>query len=126
VIVPPAPPASVPQEKVPFDQRSFSVEELHDVSDAPKRDARVRPPVEEALVKERRLVVSEDAVVVAKVEVPKTERRPEDERLDDWRLLDTVRLVADALASVVCPPTESVEERDAVPPVIVPRLAMVE
>ena len=35
VMVPPDPPASVPQVKVPFDQRSFSVEELHAVRLAP-------------------------------------------------------------------------------------------
>ena len=35
VMVPPAPPASTPQTKVPFDQRSFSVEELHAVRLAP-------------------------------------------------------------------------------------------
>ncbi len=35
VIDPPAPPASVPQEKVPLDQRSFSVELLHAVRLAP-------------------------------------------------------------------------------------------
>ncbi len=35
LIVPPAPPASVPQVKVPFTQRSFSVEELQDVRLAP-------------------------------------------------------------------------------------------
>ena len=35
VIVPPAPPASTPQENVPFAQRSFSVELLHADSDAP-------------------------------------------------------------------------------------------
>jgi hypothetical protein len=51
VMVPPAPPASVPQVKVPFDQRSFSVDALHEVRLAPKSDAKVSPPVEEALVK---------------------------------------------------------------------------
>ena len=51
VIVPPAPPASVPQVNVPLDQRSFSVELLQAVRLAPKRDARVRPPVEEAFWK---------------------------------------------------------------------------
>jgi hypothetical protein len=35
VIVPPAPPASVPHTNVPFDQSSFSVDELHDVKLAP-------------------------------------------------------------------------------------------
>ena len=35
VIVPPAPPASVPHTNVPFDQRSFSVDALHDVKLAP-------------------------------------------------------------------------------------------
>jgi hypothetical protein len=49
VILPPAPPASVPQEKVPPDQRSFSVDGLQAESEAPKRVARVSPPVEEAL-----------------------------------------------------------------------------
>lgn len=51
MIVPPAPPASVPQVKVPFDHRSFSVELLHAVSPAPKSEAIVSPPVEDALVK---------------------------------------------------------------------------
>ena len=37
VIVPPAPPASVPQKNAPFAQRSFSVELLQEESDAPKR-----------------------------------------------------------------------------------------
>ena len=50
VIVPPAPPASVPQTNVPPDQRSFSVDVLHAVRLAPKREA----------------MVSADAVVVAK------------------------------------------------------------
>jgi len=50
VIVPPAPPASVPHKNDPPNQRSFSVDALHAERDAPKRDARV----------------SEDAVVVAK------------------------------------------------------------
>ena len=50
-IVPPAPPASVPQEKTPFDQRSFSVAELHAERLAPKSEAKVRPPVDEALPK---------------------------------------------------------------------------
>jgi hypothetical protein len=57
-IVPPAPPASVPQLNVPFAQRSFSVAELHTERLAPKSDASVRPPVDEALLKYRVLVVS--------------------------------------------------------------------
>jgi hypothetical protein len=72
VIVPPAPPASVPQVKVPFDQRSFSVDELHAVKLAPNNDASVSPPVDDALVK-----VRVDTVVVAKVEVPVTAKSPE-------------------------------------------------
>ena len=76
VIVPPAPPASVPQVKVPFAQRSFSVEALHSESDAPKSDATVSPPVEEAERKESVFVVSEVTVVVAKVEVPCTLKSP--------------------------------------------------
>lgn len=51
VIVPPAPPASVPQVNVPLAQRSFSVDVLHAVKLAPKRDVRVRPPVLDALLK---------------------------------------------------------------------------
>ena len=51
VIVPPAPPASVPHVNIPPDQRSFSVEALQTVRLAPKRDARVSPPVEDALLK---------------------------------------------------------------------------
>ena len=50
VIVPPAPPASVPQVNVPPVQRSFSVDALHDVRLAPKSAASV----------------SDDAVVVAR------------------------------------------------------------
>ncbi len=77
VMVPPAPPASVPQVNVPLAQRSFSVEALQAESDAPKREASVRPPVEEALRNERAPVVRESevrevAVVVARVEVPCT------------------------------------------------------
>ena len=51
VIVPPAPPASTPQENVPLDQRSFSVATLQFERLAPKSDARVSPPVLDALVK---------------------------------------------------------------------------
>ena len=51
VIVPPDPPASVPQEKVPLAQRSFSVDVLQAERLAPKSDARVRPPVLDALLK---------------------------------------------------------------------------
>ncbi len=108
VIVPPAPPASTPQVNVPFAQRSFSVEELQALRLAPNSEARVSPPVEEALVKVRLedwrlLEVRLVTVVVASVDVPSTERR-----LDDRRLPDTERLVADALASVDCPVTSSV------------------
>jgi hypothetical protein len=51
VIVPPAPPASTPQVNVPLAQRSFSVDELQDVKLAPKSEASVSPPVDEAFVK---------------------------------------------------------------------------
>jgi hypothetical protein len=51
VMVPPAPPASTPQVKVPLAQRSFSVAVLQEVRLAPKSEARVRPPVEDAAVK---------------------------------------------------------------------------
>lgn len=51
VIVPPDPPASVPQVNVPLAQRSFSVEELQAVKLAPNSEARVRPPVLDALLK---------------------------------------------------------------------------
>lgn len=51
VIVPPAPPASVPQVNVPLAQRSFSVDVLQAVRLAPKSEARVRPPVLDALLK---------------------------------------------------------------------------
>ena len=51
VIVPPAPPASVPQKNAPPVHMSFSVDALQDESDAPKRAARVSPPVEDALPK---------------------------------------------------------------------------
>ncbi|MEN9552225.1 MAG: hypothetical protein RI935_602 [Candidatus Parcubacteria bacterium] len=105
VIVPPTPPASTPQVNVPLDQRSFSVDVLHAVKLAPKSDARVRPPVEDAFRKERPLVVREDAVVVASVDVPSTLKRP-----------DVERLVVDALVKVVFPVTLSVEEKDPVVP----------
>jgi hypothetical protein len=49
VIDPPAPPASVPQKNAPLAQRSFSVAVLQAERDAPKRDVRVSPPVEDAL-----------------------------------------------------------------------------
>ncbi len=115
VIVPPDPPASTPQVKVPLAQRSFSVDVLQDVKLAPKRDARVRPPVEDALPKVRPVVVREDAVVVARVEVPKTESR-----LLDIRLLDMDRFVAEALERVVFPVTLRVEEKDPVVPMSAP------
>ena len=51
VIVPPAPPASVPQKKLPPFHRSFSVEALQEERDAPKREASERDPVEVALPK---------------------------------------------------------------------------
>ncbi len=51
VMVPPAPPASTPQVKVPLAQRSFSVEVLQAERDAPNSDATVRPPVDDAAVK---------------------------------------------------------------------------
>ena len=78
-ILPPAPPASTPQENVPLAQRSFSVEVLHDVRLAPKREASVSPPVEEALPKDktldvRLLDVREDTVVVARDDVADTVR----------------------------------------------------
>lgn len=120
MIVPPDPPASVPQVKVPLAQRSFSVDVLQALRLAPKSDARVRPPVEDALMKERLLDVRLDTVVVASVDVPRTVRRPEDERLDDWRAPDTVSEVALALASVVCPVTLSVEENVPVVPMSAP------
>ena len=83
-ILPPAPPASTPQENVPLAQRSFSVEVLHDVRLAPKREASVSPPVEEALPNERLVVVAsvdvivpvtvaDDMVVVARVVVPRAD-----------------------------------------------------
>lgn len=51
---------------------------LHDDNPAPKSDARVRPPVDDALVNKsapvvRLLEVSDVAVVVASVDVPETE-----------------------------------------------------
>jgi hypothetical protein len=66
VIDPPAPPASTPQKNVPPFQRSFSVELLQDERLAPKSVARVRPPVDDALMKERLLVVREVADIVAR------------------------------------------------------------
>lgn len=63
------------------------MEALQLESDAPKRDARVSPPVEEALVKfkmfvVRLLEVREDTVVVAKEEVPEILKRTDDRLLD--------------------------------------------
>jgi hypothetical protein len=91
------------------------VEVLHAVKLAPNRDARVRPPVEEALRKKRELDVRLDTVVVAKVEVPKTESR-----LLVTRLLDMDRFVAEALERVVFPVTFKVEEKDPVVPMSAP------
>lgn len=102
VIDPPAPPASVPQVNVPLAQRSFSVDVLHAVKLAPKSDARVRPPVLDALPKVSDVDVREDTVVVAKVEVPRTVRR-----LLESKLSDIDRFVAEALAKVDCPVTLS-------------------
>lgn len=109
VMVPPAPPASTPQVKVPFAQRSFSVEVLQAERDAPKRDATVRPPVEDAAVKERLVAVSEEAVVVAKVVVPRTLKRSE-----------VVKLEVEAFVSVVFPVTLRVEEKLPVDPTSAP------
>jgi hypothetical protein len=71
---------------------SLSVDALHDVRLAPKREARVSPPVDEAFVNERK---------------------------------EEVRLVAVVVARVLVPSTERVEEKEAVVPVIAPRLATV-
>ena len=46
---------------------SLSVEALQEVKLAPKRDARVRPPVDEALVKLRDVALSADDVALVKV-----------------------------------------------------------
>lgn len=88
---------------------------LHAARLAPKSDARVRPPVEDALPKVRPVVVREDAVVVARVEVPKTESR-----LLVTRLLDMDRFVAEALERVVFPATFKVEENVPVEPMSAP------
>ncbi len=114
VIVPPDPPASVPQVNVPLAQRSFSVDELQAVRLAPNSEARVSPPVEEALVntrlEDRRLLeVRLDTVVVASVVVPNTLKRPL-----------VVTLVVDALARVVSPVTFSVDENVPVVPMRAP------
>jgi hypothetical protein len=99
-ILPPAPPASTPQENVPFAQRSFSVDVLHAVRFAPKSDARVSPPVEEALPKERLVVVASEEVMVP----------------------ETVSDVAVVVARVEVPEIERVEEKSPVVPLIAPRL----
>jgi hypothetical protein len=109
VIVPPAPPASTPQVNVPFAQRSFSVDVLQALRLAPKRDARVSPPVLDALENESEVTVREDAVVVARVVVPSTLKRR-----------DVVRLVVEALVSVVSPVTLSVEEKEPAVPMSAP------
>ena len=121
VIVPPAPPASTTQENVPPDHRSFSVDVLQVLKLAPKRDARVSPPVEDALPKMR--LVAERLVVEAFTSVvcPVTPSAP-----PRTVFPDTVRLVLDVLPSVVLPVTLSVEENTPVVPVIAPRLAIVE
>lgn len=51
VMLPPAPPASVPQVNVPLAQRSFSVEVLQALRLAPKSEAILSAPVPVALVK---------------------------------------------------------------------------
>jgi hypothetical protein len=129
VIVPPAPPASVPQVNVPFDQRSFSVDALHAESDAPKRAARVRPPVEEALTKERALVVRPVVEALPSTVWPETVRAvaeavervlcPEALKVEVKRLF-AVKIEEDALVSVVCPVTLSVEEKDPMVPMSAP------
>ena len=89
---------------------SLSVDALQFESAAPKSEATVSPPVEDALVKLMKLEVSvleerDVAVVVAKNVLP-----------------DTVR----AEVSVVFPVTLSVEEKIPVVPVIAPKDATVE
>lgn len=113
---------------------SLSVEALQLESAAPKRLVTVRPPVEEALVKLRMVVVrlfevNEDAVVVARVDVPET-FKSKDARVFDvsevavvvakYEEPETVRLVVEAFVSVVFPVTSSVEENVPVVPVIAP------
>lgn len=120
VMVPPAPPASVPQLNVPPDQRSFSVETLHAERLAPKSDASV----------------SDDAVVVAKYVRLETVRDVADavvrvdcpvvESVLRKVAPETVRAVEEASPKVVFPVTSSVEEKVPVEPVIAPKLAMVE
>ena len=100
-ILPPAPPASTPQENVPLAQRSFSVEVLQDVRLAPKSDARVSPPVDEALPNERLVVVASKDVIVPV----------------------TVADESVVVARVVVPRAASVDEKLPVVPVIAPRLA---
>ena len=107
VIDPPAPPASVPQVNVPLAQRSFSVEELQAVKLAPKSDARVRPPVLDALLK-----YSDDAVspvVDALVILACVEKSD-----------GAVRTEVEALIRVVFPVTLSVEENVPVVPMSAP------
>jgi hypothetical protein len=105
---------------------SFSVEELHAESEAPKSPARVRAPDDEALVNTRlpddRLLDDRlDTVVVAREEVPDTESVP-----PTTTLPDAVIAVAEAFVSVVFPVTSRVDEKLPVVPVIAPREATVE
>jgi hypothetical protein len=93
---------------------SLSVDALQFESAAPKSEATVSPPVEDALVKLMKLEVSvleerDVAVVVAKNVLP-----------------DTVRAEVEALERVVFPVTLSVEEKIPVVPVIAPKDATVE
>jgi hypothetical protein len=55
---------------IPLAHINFSVDELHSVRFAPKRLARVSPPVDEALPKLRVLAVKAVAEVVARVDWP--------------------------------------------------------
>ena len=75
-IVPRAPPASVPQKKVPLAHINLSVEALHAVSDAPKSEASVSPPVDEAFVKLRVVAERADEEALPSIVFPVTVRVP--------------------------------------------------
>lgn len=116
VIVPPAPPASVPQKNCPVvvEYRSFSVDRLHDVRPAPARVFEKYPLVDVALV------MNAEVEYRLFVEKPVEEARARVVWPVMYALPDTDRLVDDALVRVVLPVTFNVEENTPVVPTIAP------
>jgi hypothetical protein len=114
-IVPPTPPASVPQPKEPLDQMILSPDPLQVARPAPKRLVSVvvpvtaKVPVFVALVLYRFVAVTAVADALVSVVFPVTSKIP-----------DTERLVVEASPSVVCPVTSKVEEKIPVVPTSAP------